>query len=86
MLRCDARLVSLVECVGLVVGRVAVVLWSRCSELPTVSLANQAQVHCGYWPGPTCVIPPPGSVVEVPERQLFRTLRVCWCCRTRGRT
>ena len=36
-----AQLVSLVECVGLVVGRVAVVLWSRCSELPTVSLATR---------------------------------------------
>ena len=39
-----ARLESLVECVGLVVGRVAVVLWSRCGELPTASLANQARV------------------------------------------
>ena len=35
------------ETVGLVVSRVAVVLWSRCSELPTASLANQARVYCG---------------------------------------
>ena len=48
MLRYHAQLVSLVECVGLVVGRVAVVLWSRCCELPTASLANQARVYCGY--------------------------------------
>ena len=40
----NARLVILVECVGLVVGRAAVFLWSRCCELPTASLANQALV------------------------------------------
>ena len=32
------------ETVGLDVSRVAVVLWSRCSEVPTASLANQARV------------------------------------------
>ena len=40
---------------GLVSCLVAVVLWSRCSELPTASPANQARVYCWY----TRVIPPP---------------------------
>ena len=68
-----------VKTVGLVASRVAVVLWSRCGELPTASPREGTGVLwvlTGTHPCDTSTL---AGVVEVPDRQLALTFVVTLC-------